>query len=283
MARELYIARGDPGNVKASLIVGVEAASVSRFIGELPSTVVDEAGRVRVWGVPGSRSLSAWLSLKRGDVVVVIENEPRRGARSAVVAVAEWKYPTNPDDGDQLSRARALSREIWKPFKPRHRRTEIPDYPYLIFFSARLFRTLNVDEVLEKLGLDKRSLVGFRQSLNRVRRVDRRLVEELYRSIVTLPSIKEVYRILEEAYLAHSGGYGAPVFLGGEWGGQGLFEEVNKRLEAMGYRPLTWSEFKGLLDSIEAPGRVEVAKIVNPKTGRVEPKTLIIHEPVKLD
>jgi hypothetical protein len=118
-------------------------------------------------------------------------------------------------------------------------------------------------------------------------------------------SEEELLRLLEETYLElsakkgwnpincyhysfkYSVCYGAPIFLGNRrvWRREpvkeGLFDVLNRKLKAMGYRPLTWEVFRELMRRIERQGVVWVNWLVAPN-GQVEPHDMTIMKPTFL-
>ncbi len=100
------------------------------------------------------------------------------------------------------------------------------------------------------------------------------------------PPRELLYRLIEEVYLRLGGRYGEPVLVGNIeiWGFRGIFEDLNKELEKLGYRPLSWSEFVDLvkeLDSSRYYGKIYVTFLASPK-GTVEPHNIIIYRPTFL-
>jgi hypothetical protein len=114
-------------------------------------------------------------------------------------------------------------------------------------------------------------------------------------------SEEELLRLLEETYLEISAKkgwnpincyhystkfnvcYGAPIFLGNRrvWREEGLFEELNRKLKAVGYKPLTWEEFRELMRRIERQGVIWVNWFIAPN-GQVEPHDITIMKPTFL-
>ena len=112
---------------------------------------------------------------------------------------------------------------------------------------------------------------------------------------------EELLRLLEEAYLELSARlgwrilncyhystkfnvcYGAPIFLGNRrvWREEGLFEELNRKLKAMGYKRITWEEFRELMRRVERQGVIWVNWFIAPN-GEVEPHDITIMKPTFL-
>jgi hypothetical protein len=118
------------------------------------------------------------------------------------------------------------------------------------------------------------------------------------------PSEEVLFRLIEEVYLEISARmgwrvlnchhystkynicYGAPIFLGNRrvWKREpteGLFDVLNKKLKTMGYKPLSWEEFRELMRRVERQGVVWVNWFIAPN-GRVEPHDITIMKPVFL-
>jgi hypothetical protein len=118
-------------------------------------------------------------------------------------------------------------------------------------------------------------------------------------------SEEELFRLIEETYLELSARhgwrilnchhysirsnvcYGAPIFLGNlkVWKRspvkEGLFDVLNKKLKTMGYRSITWEEFRELMKTIERQGIIWVNWFIAPN-GRVEPHDITIMKPTFL-
>jgi hypothetical protein len=114
-------------------------------------------------------------------------------------------------------------------------------------------------------------------------------------------SEEESLRLLEEAYLEISAKlgwrilnchhystkfnvcYGAPIFLGNRrvWRKEGLFEELNAKPERLGYKRITWGEFRVLVRRVERQGVVWVNWFIAPN-GEVEPHDITIMKPTFL-
>ena len=98
----------------------------------------------------------------------------------------------------------------------------------------------------------------------------------------------ELLRLLEKIYVELSlkqnpTRYGYPIHIGGKhiWGREGLFEELNKRLE----KPISWEEFKQFLERIRKEpkyfGRIYITFILSPK-GTIEPHDIIFYKPISI-
>jgi hypothetical protein len=114
-------------------------------------------------------------------------------------------------------------------------------------------------------------------------------------------SEEELLRLLEETYLElsaklgwriancyhysfkHNVCYGAPIALGNRrvWRKEGLFEELNRKLRRLGYRPVTWNYFRDLMRRIERQGVIWVNWFIAPN-GQVEPHDITIMKPTFL-
>jgi hypothetical protein len=116
---------------------------------------------------------------------------------------------------------------------------------------------------------------------------------------------EELLKLLEETYLELSARlgwnpincryfsyryntcYGAPIFLGNwkeVWKRErvdGLFDVLNRKLKAMGYEPLSWEQFRGLMRRIERQGVIWVNLFIAPN-GKVEPHDITIMKPTFL-
>jgi hypothetical protein len=116
---------------------------------------------------------------------------------------------------------------------------------------------------------------------------------------------EELFRLIEEAYLELSARkgwnpinchhystkynvcYGAPVFLGNRkvWRREpvkeGLFDVLNRKLVAMGYRRITWEQFRELMRRIERQGVIWVNWFIA-SNGQVEPHDITIMKPTFL-
>jgi hypothetical protein len=112
---------------------------------------------------------------------------------------------------------------------------------------------------------------------------------------------EESLRLLEETYLEISARlgwrilnchhystkfnvcYGAPIFLGNRkvWREEGSFEELNRKLKMMGYKPITWDYFRELMRRVERQGVIWVNWFMAP-SGEVEPHDITIMKPVFL-
>ncbi len=81
-----------------------------------------------------------------------------------------------------------------------------------------------------------------------------RLIEETYLEL----SAKKGWNPINCRYFSYKYGvcYGAPILLGNRraWKREpteGLFDVLNRKLRRMGYRPLSWGEFRELMRRIE--------------------------------
>jgi hypothetical protein len=108
-----------------------------------------------------------------------------------------------------------------------------------------------------------------------------KLLEETYLEI----SARHGWRIINCRHysLEHNVCYGAPVFLGNRevWREEGLFEELNRKLKAEGYEPITWEQFRELMRRVERQGVIWVNWFMAPN-GEVEPHDITIMKPTFL-
>jgi len=157
----------------------------------------------------------------------------------------------------------------------------------------------SIDGVLKILGKDVRSLAGYRESIQRIRRVPEHALQELAQRGYRIPDTSTILSLLEEVYLELSAKlgwnpvncyhysikygvcYGAPIPLGNKevWGREGLFEELNKRLLEKRYRPITWELLKQLIKEITRPGVIWASWFSSVYTKQVEPHDISIMEP----
>ncbi len=118
-----------------------------------------------------------------------------------------------------------------------------------------------------------RRVVGERELL--------RLLEETYLEL----SARHGWRILNCYHYSHRYNvcYGAPIFLGNRevWRKEGLFEELNKKLAKLGYREISWGQFRELMRRIERQGVIWVNWLMAPNR-QVEPHDITIMKPTFL-
>ena len=290
---EIYVATGHYKNVKTSVIDGVSLDTVVHIIERIPQESIDSYNRVHLWGIPSNshRSVKYWLKVKRGDILIIrpFSGKSRKDDINVYITVVVDKYPSLSLPPDELDKARQLSRSIWQQYR------NISEFPYLIFIRGNVM-SIPLKEVSDILGLRYESfLIGYRQSLMRLnsRKVRKEGIKELLKMVLSLPEAFKIYELLEEAYIELSkeygwdylgAPYGAPIHAGGRhiWGQEGLYEKLNEKLASLGYRELTWNEYRELLRRLQEPeyyGKIYVTFHIAPN-GRVEPHDIVIYRPI---
>jgi len=289
----IFIARGTPENIAKSIVLGIELYLVESILGYIPTYLVDSSNRVHLWGIPETRSLKAWLKAKKNDLLLIYERGPKKTSENIIITQIKWKYPLDPDNQIEKKKAEELSKNIWKAIKISKKKKLITHFPYLLF-TAPVIVTRPLKEVTKILGITEKNFrIGFRQSLQSVakNKIKPNAVDSLLNLLAKVPETPVFLRILEEEYVAlcrkYSGeDYGYPILIGNKeiWGREGLYEKVNERLVKLGYRELSWTEFKKYLSALDDPayyGKVWINKIIA-KTGDSEPHSITFSQPVFL-
>ncbi len=289
----IFIARGTPENIAKSIVLGVESRIVKSIIGYVPEYLIDSSNRIHLWGIPETRSLKAWLKAKKNDLLLIYERSSRKTPENIIITQIKWKYPLDPSNQTEKKKAEKLSRNIWKTVKISKKKTLLTYFPYLLF-TAPIIVTRPLKEIIEILGISEKSFrIGFRQSLQLVakNKIKPNAVDTLLNLLAKIPETPVFLKILEEEYVAlcrkYSGeDYGYPIPIGNKeiWNREGLYEKVNERLTKLGYRKLSWIEFKKYLAALETPtyyGKIWINKIIA-KTGNSEPHSITFSQPVFL-
>lgn len=289
---DVYIATGYYKNVIRSVIEGVPFDQIESITEYIPQDSIDTYNRVHLWGVPdSSQSIRYWLKAKQGDILIIRPFPRNRGkylhSENVYVSIIVGKYPLS-NSLDEIERAKRLSKMIWV----RYRNLDI--FPYILFIRGNIV-SITLEELANILGLSKNAFLGYRLSLMRInpRKINKENIEKLINKILTIPESLKLYELLEDAYLELSSKYswdfpgapyGIPVHAGGRhiWGQEGLFEKLNERLVKLGYRRLTWTEYRDLLRRLQEPeyyGKIYITFHVAPN-GNIEPHDIIIYKPV---
>jgi hypothetical protein len=296
---EVYIARGSERNIHKSVVSGIKKDLIESVLGiSAPNESIDSLGHVHLWGVPRSGAEKYWRSIKRRDIVIILPVKKFKKISECYVTVVVDKYPVNMTQ-EEIERSEKLSKLIWEPY--RKRQGVVESYPYIVFLDSRI-NVERIIEILKFLGKDIKSLIGYRESIHRVRGVSQQGLQELIKKVTYVPEVSLIISLLEETYLElsarlgwnpvncyyysvrHNVCYGAPIPLGNKevWSREGLFEELNKKLLERGYKPITWEYLKQLIKSIEKPGRVWANWFSSPRTRQVEPHDITIMKPISL-
>ncbi len=298
MQKDIYISRGGFENVHRSIVEGIDRETIEKIIGLVPDNLIDSYSCIHLWGVPPSpQTVKAWMNASKNDILVILStlNTARRKTDRtyAILSIIKWKYPENLENPQELKHSIELSRVIWKPYKRSRGRGILNVYPYLLFLHPNVV-PIELAELAEILGLTvRRIIIGYRQSLQKVKNVKPDAYEKLYKKLTKVPELKTLYRLLEETYIEISQNkgwhlkqgtpYGYIAAVGNKeiWGTEGLFEILNKKLERLNYRKLTWNEFREYLRSLDTPayyGKVKVSWLLSPN-GKIEPLTISFFKP----
>jgi len=300
MSVDVYIARGSEINIHKSVVNGIERDLIESVLQiSVPKESIDGLSHVHLWGVPKSGAEKYWKSIKKKDVIIILPvKKSKREIRECYITLVADKYPMNMTH-EEIEKSEKLSKLIWKPYRRRQGVVEL--YPYILFLDSRI-NVENIVEILRVLGKDVKSLIGYRESIQRIREVSQQALQELIQKIAYVPDVPSILSLLEDVYLElsvklgwnpvncyhysvkHSVCYGAPIPLGNKevWGREGLFEELNKRLLERGYKPITWEYLKQLIKSIMRPGVIWASWFSSPRTRQVEPHDLTIMKPILL-
>jgi len=300
MSVDVYIARGSERNIRKSVVDGIEKRIVESFLGiSIPKESIDDRGRVHLWGIPRSGDEKYWRSIKRGDIIILLPvKKSKKKLSECYITIVVDKYPVSMTQ-EEVEKAEKLSRVIWEPYRRKQGIAE--SYPYILFLD-NMVNVGNIDDILKILGKDAKSLVGYRESIQRIRGVPEQRLQELIQKRYRIPDEQTILSLLEEVYLELSAKlgwnpincyhysvkygvcYGAPIPLGNKevWGREGFFEELNKRLMEKGYRPITWEELKQLIKEITRPGIVWASWFSSIYTKQVEPHDITIMKPLFL-
>jgi hypothetical protein len=298
MSVDVYIARGSEKNIHRSVVSGVERELVESVLGiPVPKESIDNFNCVRLWGVPRSDAERFWRNIKKGDVIVILPiKRSKKKFSECYVTIVVGKFPVNVTQSE-IEKSEKLSRLVWEPYKKRQGIAE--SYPYIVFLNSAI-SIESIEDVLNILGKDIKVLLGYRESIQRIRKIPQKAAQELIQRIVKVPDTVTILTTLEEVYLETSAKlgwnivncyhystkyntcYGAPIFLGNKdvWGSEGLFEELNKKLVEKGFKPITWEHLKQLIKSITKPGVVWASWYLSTYTNQVEPHDITIMMPL---